>query len=224
MSTIQAFKVVRPNLAAFKDERFKYRLNAARLAPKVSFARIICEPGLLHCSPSAPMAAQYGRWPYRLLSVEVAEKDIVARRDDKYGVLRLFVVEEAPVHLCWGPNGRAVEKIIHRAETLTKEEVEKLNAAWNAAWNAARNAAWNAAWNAARNAADAAGNTAGFAAARNAAWNAAWNAADAARNAADAARNAAGATAIADLVGQFGFTQTHFDLLLGPWRKVFGDE
>jgi len=204
MSTIQAFKVVRPNLAAFKDERFKYRLNAARLAPKVSFARIICEPGLLHCSPSAPMAAQYGRWPYRLLSVEVAEKDIVARRDDKYGVLRLFVVEEAPVHLCWGPNGRAVEKIIHRAETLTKEEVEKLNAAWNAARNAA-NAAWNAAWNAARNAA-----------------NAAWNAArDAAGN---AAGDAAGAVAIADLVGTRGFTQTHFDRLMGPWRRVIGDE
>jgi hypothetical protein len=156
------------------------------------------------------MAAGYGHWPYRLLSVEVVEKNIVERGDDKYGALRLFVVEEAPVHLCWGPNGAAVEKIIHRVETLTREEVEKLNAARNAA----RNAAWNAAWNAAR---DAARNAA-WDAARYAAWDAAWNAAR------DAVGDAAGAVAIADLVGTRGFTQTHFDRLMGPWRQVFGDE
>ena len=188
MSTIQAFKVVRPDLSSFADRGFKYRVGHARLAPKVTGKRIICRPGLLHCSPSAPEAAGYGHWPYRLLSVEVVKKDIVERRYDKYGALRLFVVEEVPVHLCWGPNGAAVEKIIRRVETLTKEEVEKLNAAWNAAWNAA----------------------------------------DAARNAADAARNAAGdtagAVAIADLVGTRGFTQTHFDRLMGPWRRVIGDE
>ena len=210
MSTIRAFKVVRTDLSSFADRNFKYRVGRARLAPKVAGKRTICRPGLLHCSPSAPEAAGYGHWPYRLLSVEVVKKDIVERRYDKYGALRLFVVEEVPVHLCWGPNGAAVEKIIRRVETLTREEVEKLNAARNAARDAAGNAAGNAAGDAARYAArnaarDAAGNAAG-----NAAGYAAWD--------------AAGAVAIADLVGQFGFTQTHFDLLLGPWRKVFGDE
>jgi len=186
MSTIQAFKVVRPDLSSFADRGFKYRVGHARLAPKVTGKRIICRPGLLHCSPSAPEAAGYGHWPYRLLSVEVVKKDIVERRYDKYGALRLFVVEEVPVHLCWGPNGAAVEKIIRRVETLTREEVEKLNAARNAARDAAGNAA---------------GNAAGYAA---------WD--------------AAGAVAIADLVGTRGFTQTHFDRLMGPWRRVIGDE
>ena len=181
MSTIRAFKVVRTDLSSFADRNFKYRVGRARLAPKVAGKRTICRPGLLHCSPSAPEAAGYGHWPYRLLSVEVVKKDIVERRYDKYGALRLFVVEEVPVHLCWGPNGAAVEKIIRRVETLTREEVEKLNAARNAA----------------RNAADAARNAAG---------------------------DTAGAVAIADLVGTRGFTQTHFDRLMGPWRRVIGDE
>ena len=182
MSTIRAFKVVRTDLSSFADRNFKYRVGRARLAPKVAGKRTICRPGLLHCSPSAPEAAGYGHWPYRLLSVEVVKKDIVERRYDKYGALRLFVVEEVPVHLCWGPNGAAVEKIIRRVETLTREEVEKLNAARNAARDAAGNAAGNA------------------------------------------AGDAAGAVAIADLVGTRGFTQTHFDRLMGPWRRVIGDE
>ncbi len=62
----------------------------------------------------------------------------------------------------------------------------------------------------------------------NAAWDAAWGAArgaagDAARDAAwDAALGAAVALVSRDLIGQHGFTQTHYDTLTGPWRKVIG--
>ena len=56
--------------------------------------------------------------------------------------------------------------------------------------------------------------------ARGSAWDAAW---DAARGAArGAAWDAAGALAIRPLIGQYGFTQEHYDILTGPWRKVIG--
>ena len=55
-------------------------------------------------------------------------------------------------------------------------------------------------------------------------WAAAWDAAGAAAGAAAraAARDAAGALVVADLIGQHGFTQEHFDLLVGPWVEVMG--
>ena len=37
-----------------------------------------------------------------------------------------------------------------------------------------------------------------------------------------AARNAAGSAVVRDLIGSHGFTQQHYDLLTGPWRKAIG--
>ena len=46
----------------------------------------------------------------------------------------------------------------------------------------------------------------------------------AARSAAgDVARDAAGALVVADLIGEHGFTQDHFDTLTAPWFHVCGD-
>jgi hypothetical protein len=51
--------------------------------------------------------------------------------------------------------------------------------------------------------------------------NAAWAlAAGAATQAAD--QVAAGALAVRDLIGKHGFTQAHYDTLIGPWRTVIG--
>jgi len=52
-------------------------------------------------------------------------------------------------------------------------------------------------------------------------WDAAWGAT---RDAARAAAWGATGFVVADLVGQYGYTQEHHDTLLGPWRAVFGDE
>ena len=61
-------------------------------------------------------------------------------------------------------------------------------------------------------------------AAGDAAWYAAWYAArDAAGDAArDAAWYAARGLVVRDIIGQHGFTQAHYDVLTGPWRKVIG--
>ena len=53
-------------------------------------------------------------------------------------------------------------------------------------------------------------------AARYAARYAAWYAAR------DAARDAARGLVVRDIIGQHGFTQAHYDVLTGPWRKVIG--
>ena len=55
-----------------------------------------------------------------------------------------------------------------------------------------------------------------LAAAWGAAWGAAWDAAW------GAVRGAARALVVRDLIGEHGFTQDHYDLLTGPWRRVIG--
>ena len=116
------YKVVRPNLASFHDPNFKYRIGHVRIAPKSS-ERELCGPGILHASRQPELAATYGLWPYRLLLVEGVP---VKEQSDKAGFLKLKVLEEAPVHLAWGPNGQVVERVIRRAEKLTADEVTAL--------------------------------------------------------------------------------------------------
>ena len=93
-------------------------------------------------------------------------------------------------------------------------------AAYAAAGATARDAAGAAAGAAVWDAAGVAAGAAARDAARAAAWAAAWDAAwDAAR---DAARGATRGAAVHDLIGQHGFTQEHYDLLVGPWESVMG--
>ena len=124
----------------------------------------------------------------------------------------------------FGPQWREVMSLVRRAAALTKAEVASMerarDAAWRAAWGAAGDAAWGAAWRAAWGAArDAAGGAAGGAergGARDAAGGAAWGAAG------DAAGDAAWALVVRDLVGQYGLTQEHYDVLTKPWASVIG--
>ena len=124
----------------------------------------------------------------------------------------------------FGPQWMLIVALVRRAAIMTDEEKDRLAVAWTAAGYAAWAAAWDAAWDAAWVAAGAAARNA----ARNAAWVAAGAAAEnAARNAAwNAAQVAAGAAALAlsvrDLIGQYGLTQEHYDLLTGPWATVIG--
>ena len=116
----------------------------------------------------------------------------------------------------FGPQWAELVAFVRRAAVITPHEAENLvaarGAARDAAWAAAWDAAWAAAWAAARDAARDAARAAARAAAR-----------DAARAAArDAARDAARVLAVRDLIGQHGFTQTHYDTLTRPWRQVIG--
>lgn len=214
----QWFKVTKPNGESFHTPDVVYELGK-RVRPLPSDARELCGPGYLHASPSAPEAARYGQWPYRLWRVE--GKPYVTQKD-KAGFKQLTVVEERPVAECFGPNGVRVVALLERVSRITKTEAEQLYAARDAAWGAAWGAAWDAAW-------DVVGD-----AARDAAWYAAWVAVGyaaryyavrgAARDAARvAARNAAEALVVEDLIGSHGFTQDHFDVLAGPWREAIGE-
>ena len=98
-----------------------------------------------------------------------------------------------------------VAALIARCDTLTADEVSRLNAAWDVARDAARDgarvvardAAWDATWDATRDTA----------------WGAAWG----------ITWDAAWALLLRDLIGQCpGWDQDAYDLLTGPWRQTIG--
>jgi hypothetical protein len=129
----------------------------------------------------------------RLLTVEpVGATGTDPKFPHKVTGVAFRVTGEVEAHQRFGPMGEHVEALIDRALRLTVTEVKELGAAWDAAWYAA--------W-------DAAGDAAG-----DAAWDAAW----------DAAGDAARGLVVRDIIGQHGFTQAHYDVLTGPWRKVIG--
>ena len=118
-------------------------------------------------------------------------------------------ITETELDATFGPNWEPIVALVRRAATLTPDETKQLAAARDAAGHAARDAAWVAAWDAARAGAGAA------------AWDAARHAARSAAR--DKAGHAAWALVVADLVGEHGFTQDHFDTLTAPWFQVCGD-
>lgn len=148
----------------------------------------------------------------------------------------------------YGPQWEPIAVLVRRIAELTGPESKRLNAerdaAWEpdrvAAWGVARDSrhasAWEAAMCAARGAAhradreatlDAATDAAGDAArnATGADWEAAvcaaWGATTTC-HAAGAAGDAAAALSARDLIGQGGFTKTHYNMLIGPWATVIG--
>lgn len=108
----------------------------------------------------------------------------------------------------YGPQTAEVEALLGRVRTLTRTEATALKAAQGAA----RDAAWGAAREAARDAA------------RDAVRGAVWAALlDAARVAVrGAVWDAVLALVARDQITPAGFTQEHYDLLTGPWRRVIG--
>lgn len=102
----------------------------------------------------------------------------------------------------YGPQTHEIEALLERARRLTDAEAKALK---RPCYDA-RDAAWYTACYAARYAA-------------------CYDARDAVRYAArDAARyavwDAAHALVVRDLIGNYGFTQQHYDMLTGPWRQV----
>jgi len=121
-------------------------------------------------------------------------------------------VTDADLADTFGPQWEQIVALVRSMFSVTPRQWDRLAAAGDAARDAAWAAAWGAAWGAAGGAAGAA--------ARAAAGDAAWAAGGAAAR--DAARDAARAAATRDLIGQHGYTQEHYDILSGPWRKTIG--
>ena len=200
------YKVVTPDLASFHDPTFVYEIGKTKRpgTAKRDWYQIQTAD-VLHASATAPGAARWGRWPYRLVA---AEGNPVCEEDGKYGFRQLKIVEELDVALCFGPNGHAVVDVLETLGAATPGQMQQLAASMDAAWDAAWAAAWDAAWAASRAAARAA--------ARDASMDAAWFASMA------AATNTSMAALVADLVGRYGLKQHHIETLMAPYIEVFG--
>jgi hypothetical protein len=236
----QFYKVVDQNLASFHNPEFRYEIGTRARRIDTGTPKL-CTSTVLHASREAPDAARYGRWPYRLLTVEGVP---VVEQPDKAGFRQLYVTGEVDVALCFGPNGAAVVDVISTIESATAGQLRQLaaawaaagDAAWDAVWDTARAAVWYtaraAARAAARDAAEAAARAAAWAAAEAAAWSAAWDATwyTARAAAGDAlkgalrgtAGDAARAAVVSDLVSHYGLEQHHIDTLMAPYVEVFG--
>ena len=125
----------------------------------------------------------------------------------KNRILEGLEVTDQQLEETYGPNWRYIVALARQAASLTREQAERIGAAWKAAQDAAQDAAYNAAYNA------AGGN------ARGVAWRAAWSAAlNAAGYAAgDAAGKAAYALVVRDLI-----CPEHYQAIAGPWESVMG--
>ena len=103
----------------------------------------------------------------------------------------------------YGPQTVGIEALLERVCNLTDEEVQALR-------DAGLDATWGAAWGAAWRAASDAGRKTTLNAAQYIVL--------------DAALDAARALVVRDLIGQHGFTQAHYDTLVGPWESLMGSE
>jgi hypothetical protein len=107
--------------------------------------------------------------------------------------------------LKYGPQTAEVEALLERVRTLSDAEVLALREAWNATPGEAWCEAWRWVWGALH--------AARLEAAVDDAANDAWR---------GAPLDAVLALIARDLITPDKFTQAHYDLLTGPWRKVIG--
>ena len=168
-------------------------------------------PGWYHLA-TVPTECVGMSWPCRLFEVEpVGDVLMASAHPHKIGATAVRVLREIDAHVALGPQGVQVAALIARCDTLTADEVSRLNAARGTARGVAtrdatrgiaRGTARGTAWGAAL-----------YAATPGAAWGAAR----------DAALGAAWALLLRDLIGQHpGWDQDAYDLLTGPWRSVIG--
>ena len=158
------------------------------------------------------------KWPARLFEVEPVDGHPVGAPRHNLPYMRAAtawrVVREVESRIALGPQEEVLAEFLDALRDLTDAEAEALaaarGAAGGAAWGAARVTPWRAAGEAARDAAWDAVPVAAGGAVQAVAW-------DAARA---AARDAARALVVADLVGQYGLTRDHLDILTGPARAV----
>jgi len=145
---------------------------------------------------------------------EVWNDNTSTTKEDVLDLLRSTDITDDDLAHTFGPQWEAIVALIRRCAALTESEAVALDAVMDAAWAAAvggaRVAARDAAWAAAR------------ATTLPAAVDAAWDAWDAAATTRDAAWDAMRALVVRDLITDDGFTQAHYDLLVGPWSEVIG--
>ena len=190
------YKAIRPDGSSFHDPSFRWATEPGGVTTHPTGDG---EDAAAYLSVSTtPTDCTGMRWPCRLLEVEPVGDIFTPNAKglpNKRAALSFRTVRELPATDALGPNGVHVAALIERAGNLSKTDAGALYAARFAAWDAA----WDAAWYAA--------------------WGAAWYAAR------GAARFAAGVAAEAlvcrDLIAST-FTQEHYDLLTGPWRRAIG--
>ena len=169
----------------------------------------VCLTGALRlCSP-VPGDGYLAREVFRRRGRAESWNDAPGRTaDEVIDYLASSEITDTELEDTFGPQWREIVAQVRAISGASREQLDRLAAAWDAAWAAARDAARDAAWAAARDAAWDAARDAAWAAARFAARDAAW----------DAAR----ALSIRDLIGTANYTQEHYDLLTAPWRNVMG--
>jgi hypothetical protein len=201
---VKYYKATRPDGTDFRTGTIKYEVGKRTTHP-TSKKRTKDDPSTYLSVSTVPTDCTGFKWPCRLFLVKGVGRAMTASDlPNKRAFLSLDVVEELPAHEVFGPQGEHVVRLIDRAASLTRDEAVQLAASRAAAASAAVRAASYAAWDAAEDA--------GREAAAYTAWIAAWYAAGV----------AARALVVRDLIGSSGFTQAHYDLLTGPWRKVIG--
>lgn len=211
------YKATRPDGTDFYTGTVLYEVGKRTVHP-TSTKRTKDDPSTYLSVSVVPTDCTGFEWPCRLFLVKGVGRAMTATDlPNKRAFLSVDVIEELlPAHMVFGPQGEHVVALIERAAGLTRDEAKQLAAARDATWPVARDTAKATAKYAAR---DAARNAARDAATRGAAWGADWGAGWG--TARKAAREAAMALVVRDLIGS-GFTQAHYDLLTGPWRKVIG--
>jgi len=175
-----------------------------------------------------------GDWPIAcevLRHKRCAEKWSTKRKrtqDEVTAMLRSTEITDTDLELTFGPSWRTVVSLVHRAATLTPGQCTALSSAGvelrgpanksvlYAHWHglAARAAAREATWSAIANDGPAA-----FGYAPSAVYLAKL---EAAKSAWPAVRNTVDAVESRHLIGQYKFTQEHYDTLTRPWRSVVG--
>jgi hypothetical protein len=211
MTGEQYYKAVRPDGTSFYDQRTKWQIGKITRHPAADLDHPISASRYLSVSVSPADCTSF-KWPARLFRVASVRGHKVVTPNSSYVTNKRASdawkpVEELPAHQLFGPQGEHVAALIARAQNLTAEERDRLDAAWNAVRYATRDSAQyvarDAGWYAAQYAAQSA--------ARYAAQSAAQYAAQ------YVARDTAGALVSRDLI-----STEHYDLLTRPWRKIIG--
>lgn len=222
------WKATRPDGTDFHTGKIGYAdaLNtgtsvAPPSAQKGKFALSVA--GVLHAATAPDGTLFGGEWPCRLFEVT---GEVVVSQGTKVGMVAMTPLREVEAWRALGPQGKECGALIERADSLTADEIQRLATVWEAARHgraaalgaalgAARDAGRDAAYGATYRAARAAGRGASRDDARDAVW-------DVARFARAAAADAAVALMMRDLIGQYRFTQEHYDQLTQAWRSVIG--
>lgn len=118
--------------------------------------------------------------------------------------LRTTEVTDEDLAQTFGPQWEQIVELVRTMFTLTSAQWERLDASWDANRDTS--------WAASQTVSQTAGRVAGRNVARDAGRAVGW----------DAGMGAVMALNIRDLIGQYGFTQEHYDTLTGPWRRVVG--